>query len=98
MTIKIKAWEDSREVVISVNDLGQLGKKARRTVIEVGDIVNNTVTLAFEPLTLEERVIYKGLEMTAGLDYDYTISGQDVIFNGGVLGLRGHVTINYYSL
>lgn len=96
--IKIKAWQDSREIIINVADLITLGQLRRRHMVKVEDMVNSTIELDYQPLELSEEVYVNGLMMSNGVDLDYTLSGNLVTFNVGVLTQSGNVLINYYSL
>lgn len=98
MTLKIKAWEDSKEKVISINELIAAGLQRRRRTYQMGDISNDTILLEYLPIAYTERLVLNGLELTDGVEYDYTMDGQLITFNNGVLTQTGHITINYQSL
>jgi len=97
MTLKVKAWENSREKFITLTDIVSAVKN-RREVFECSTIVNSTVTLTYEPLTNTDMVILNGQILTDGVNYDYTVSGYDIVFNNGVLTTVGHVKVDYRSL
>ena len=98
MTLKIKAWENSREKLIPLDEVTSVIRKDLK-VVKLENITNNKITLDYTPLEHSERVVLSGLELTIGVEYDYTIQGMDIIFNSGVLWqAQGHVKVYYEHL
>jgi len=69
--------------------------KWEEEIFEVADIVNSRITLLFEPTENSQFVILNGSVLTNGVNYDYTISGKEVVFNTNVLTTTGHVLVKY---
>lgn len=93
MVLKVRAFENNEEKLIPLSAISTGVRNRER--IDVTTIVGNAITLAFTPLTSSEFVALNGLFLTDGATYDYTISGNIITFNGGVLTQTGHVLINY---
>ena len=94
MVLKIRAWENNQEKVIPIADITGTINRARE-VHEIADIVGDEITLSFVPLTYSDMIYLNGMMLTEGADYDYTLTGNVVSFNAGVLTQTGHVLINY---
>lgn len=56
----------------------------------------NQIVLAHIPKVNSERFILNGVELTKGIDYDYTIWENVVTFNNGVLTNDGHIKVTYH--
>lgn len=94
--LKIKAWDDNKEVVIPISDI--TGSVQRdRVIIELTQELrdNPVVTLPYSPQTYGETIYVNGIAMTEGSQYDYTIVLNVITFNVGILPKKGHILINY---
>jgi len=96
MVLKVRAFEGNSEKIIPLDLITGSIVRDREIFnipanIQIGDII----TLGFTPIQFSETVIVNGLVMTEGASYDYTISGNTITFNGGVLTQTGHILVNY---
>lgn len=94
--LKIRAWDNSKEVIIAVDDITGSIKKGRK-IVEIDQALrdNPIITLDDYPLSFSELVVLNGMVMTEGSNYDYTINLNVVTFNVGILPKKGHILINY---
>lgn len=94
--IKIKAWEDSRELLIPISQITNTVQRGRE-VYDINQALLDTpiITLSEYPLVNGETIVVNGLTLTEGSQYDYTIALNILTFNVGILPKQGHVLINY---
>lgn len=94
--LKIRAWEDNEEKIIPISNITGTVKKDRLIVdIDQPLLLNPVIILPYTPQTYGELVHVNGLLMAEGSNCDYTISGNVITFNVGILPKAGHVQINY---
>ena len=67
-------------------------------IVTAPDVVSKTFTLTDTPIAQSEFVILNGILTTKGGSYDYTVSGDQIIFTAGVtltVGDKVHVKYKY---
>ena len=69
--------------------------KWEEEIFEVDVITNQKIELLFAPTENSQFVVLNGSVLTNGVNYDYTISGKEVVFNNNVLTTTGHVLVKY---
>ena len=69
--------------------------KWARDIFPVTGIVNRTIELTFLPTEFSEFVILNGDTLTDGVNYDYMINDNVIVFNQDVLTPVGHVLVKY---
>lgn len=94
MVLKVRAFENNEEKIIPISDITGTINRARE-IFDVSAIVAEEITLSFSPLEYSEMVVLNGLVMTNDIACDYTLAGNVITFNSGVLTNSGHVLINY---
>ena len=94
MVQKVRVFENNVEKLVPFSAI--VGSVTRgRERIDITTVVANTVTLPNVPQPLSETVFVNGLAMTDGATCDYTIVGNTITFNSGVLTQTGNILINY---